>query len=80
VVHLARCTTQDLYNTDTSYLNNTVTILAFSQSMSFRSADLPWVDMYICLSLLNPCLHNGETRYRTQQMMLLTSQYSELAH
>jgi len=28
-------------------MNNTVTILAFSQSLSFLSAALTWLDMYI---------------------------------
>jgi len=41
-----------------------LTILAFSQSLSFVSADLTWLDMYIWLSLLNPCLQSGETRYK----------------
>jgi len=31
-------------------------------SLNFLSADLTWLDMYIWLSLLNPCLHNDETR------------------
>jgi len=38
-------------------------IFAFSRSQSFLSSDLTWLDMYICLSLFNPCLHSGETRY-----------------
>jgi len=38
-------------------------ILAFCQSLSILSADLTWLDMYLCLSLLKPCLHSGETRY-----------------
>jgi len=46
-------------------------ILAFSQSLSFLSATLTWLNIYICLSLLNPCFHSGETRYmQTQQKML----------
>ena len=32
-------------------------------SLNFLSADLTWRDMYIWLSLLNPCLHSDETRY-----------------
>ena len=32
-------------------------------SLNFLSADLTWLDMYIWLSLLNPCLHTDETRY-----------------
>jgi len=32
-------------------------------SLSFLSADLTWLDMYIWLSLLNPCHHSGETWY-----------------
>jgi len=31
VVHLARCETQDLYNTDTSDTNDSVMILAFAE-------------------------------------------------
>ena len=42
----------------------TVAILTSSQALSFLSADLTWLDMYICLSLLNPWLHSGETRYK----------------
>jgi len=38
-----------------------VTILAFSQSFSFLSADLTWLDVYIWLSLFNHCLHSGVT-------------------
>jgi len=38
VAHLARCAAQDLHSTDTSAMNNTV--VAFSQSLSFLSADL----------------------------------------
>jgi len=45
-------------------MNNTVMILAIFHSLSFLSADLTWLDMYISLSLLNPCLHSGETRYK----------------
>jgi len=31
--------------------------------LRFLSADLTWLDMYIRLSHLNPCLHSGKTRY-----------------
>jgi len=32
-------------------------------SLNFLSADSTWLDMHIWLSLLNPCLHSGETRH-----------------
>jgi len=32
-------------------------------SLNFVSADLTWLDMYIWLPILNPCLVNGETWY-----------------
>jgi len=31
--------------------------------LSFLSADLTWLDIYISMSFLNPCLHSGETRF-----------------
>jgi len=43
VVHLARCATQDLYNTDASDMNKSQ---SFSlPSLNFLSADLTWLDM-----------------------------------
>ena len=60
-VHLARCETQDLYNTDTSDMNESRSWSL--PSLKFLSAELTWLDMFIWLSLFNPCLHSGETRY-----------------
>ena len=61
MAHWTRCATQTLYSTDTSAMNKS---LSWSlPSLSFLSADLTWLDMYITLSLLNPCLHRGETRH-----------------
>ena len=61
MVHLARCETQDLYNTDTSDMNESQSWSL--PSLNFLSANLTWLHMYIWLSLLNPCLHSGEVRY-----------------
>ena len=36
-------------------------------SLNFLSADLTWLDMYIWVSLLNRCLHSGETRYNLKK-------------
>ena len=61
VVHSARCETQDLYNTDAPDMNESQSWSL--SSLNFLSADLTWLDMYIWLSVLNPCLHSGETWY-----------------
>ena len=61
VVHSARCGTQDLYNTDAPDMNESQSWSL--SSLNFLSADLTWLDMYIWLSVLNPCLHSGETWY-----------------
>jgi len=49
------------YSTDISDMNKSQS--SFLSSVRFLSADLAWLDMYIWLSHLNPCLHSGETRY-----------------
>jgi len=61
VVHLANCETQDLYNTGPSDMNESQSWSL--PSLNFLSADFTWLDMYIWLSPINPCLHSGETRY-----------------
>jgi len=38
-------------------------------SLSLLGADLTWLDMYIRLSLLNPCLHSGERRYNLKNCL-----------
>jgi len=60
VVHLACYATQDLYNTDTSDMNKPQSWSL--PSLSFLSADLTCLDMYIWLVLLTACLHSDETR------------------
>ena len=66
MVHLATCETQDLYNTDTSDMNESQSWSL--PSLNFLSANLTWLDMYIWLSLLNPCLHSGEARYNLKNL------------
>ena len=61
VVHLARCETQDLCNTDTSDMNESQSW--FLPSLNFLSADLSWLNMHVWLFRLNFCLHRGETQY-----------------
>jgi len=61
VIHLARCATQDFYNTDTSDMNESQPWSL--PSLNFLSADSNWLDMNIWLFRLNPYLHSGETRY-----------------
>jgi len=58
---LARCETQDLYNTDKSDMNESQSWTL--PSLNFLRADLTWLEMYLWLFLLHPCLHSDETRY-----------------
>ena len=68
IADLARCETQVLYNTDTPDMNGSQ---SWSwPSLNFLTADLTWLDMYIWLSLLNPCLHSDETRYNLNNWSL----------
>jgi len=60
-VHLAKCETQDLYNTGISDMNESQSWSL--PSLNFLSADFTWLDMCIWLPQLNPWLHSGETRY-----------------
>ena len=80
MAHLASCATQDFYNRDTYDMNNAQSRSLPSLSLNFLSADLTWLDTYILLSPIESLPYQWRNTIKPQQMMLWTSQYSELAH